>query len=164
MHPLIRRTLPLLFVFVFLAGIFIYANRSRIFSDGQTVAEPSPHAYTMTVASTTLSVEIADDDASRAKGLSGRTSLPRGKGMLFIHPTSDKYGYWMPDMLIALDIVWIDEKGSIVYIVPNATPESYPHVFTSPTPALYVLEVPTGTVARENWHVGDSVVVPAQRP
>ena len=44
-------------------------------------------------------------------------------------------------MKFAIDVIWIDAKGTIVDIKHHVTPESYPEVFTSKEPARYILEV-----------------------
>jgi uncharacterized membrane protein (UPF0127 family) len=96
----------------------------------------------------TVQVEVESTEAAREQGLSGRTSLPAGRGMLFVFQTPGMYGFWMKDMNFALDMLFADASGKIVTIVKDATPESYlqnpPQVFYPKSPILYVLEVPAG--------------------
>jgi hypothetical protein len=40
-------------------------------------------------------IEIADDDAERARGLMFRDELAAGHGMLFIHDRQEPLAYWM---------------------------------------------------------------------
>lgn len=105
----------------------------------------------------TIQIERADTLATRIQGLSGRKSLAPDTGMLFIFEKSDIYGFWMPDMYFAIDIIWIDVQKKIVHIEKNVTPESYPKIFKPTTLAQYVLEVPAGFSDQNTIEVGDEV-------
>src|SRR3546814_12966001 len=45
-------------------------------------------------------VEIADDDAERARGLMFRDDMPAAHGMLFIHEREQPLAYWMKNTRI----------------------------------------------------------------
>lgn len=102
-------------------------------------------------------VEVADDDAERARGLMFRDSLPADRGMLFIHEQEQPLAYWMKNTWIALDILYFDDSLLLVSqqrdVPPcsagNACP-SYP----SARPARYVLELNAGEAARLNLSEG----------
>jgi len=104
-------------------------------------------------------VTIADSRAEWIKGLSGSPRLPFGEGKLFIFDESGKYGIWMKDMLFAIDIIWLNEAGKIVYIAPNIVPESFPEVFRPSKEARFVLEVPAGTVSDTGLSLNDQMVI-----
>lgn len=108
-----------------------------------------------------LSVSIADTPEERSTGLAGVASLPPQEGKLFIFKQEGRWGFWMKDMLIPLDIIWIDNSGSIVHIEENVRPDSYPAIYASPVPARFVLEVNAFFVATFNVSVGDQVTIPA---
>ena len=63
-------------------------------------------------------VEIADDDTERARGLMFRDTLADGTGMLFIHEAEEPQAYWMKNTRIPLDILYFDEgrKLSLIHI------------------------------------------------
>jgi uncharacterized membrane protein (UPF0127 family) len=107
----------------------------------------------------TVIVEIADSDASRAKGLMMRTFLPQGQGMLFIWPEEAPRTMWMKDTFIPLDIIFIDAQGKIVGIVTDAVPHDLSPLGTD-RPARYVLEVPAGDVKRLGLAVGQALDLP----
>ena len=65
----------------------------------------------------------------------------------------------MPNMRFAIDIVWIDADRRIVSIAHRVPPESYPTTYSPSAPALYVLEVPSGTAERYGWKTGDMVMI-----
>ena len=104
-------------------------------------------------------VEIADNNVEREIGLMNRGNLSEDAGMLFIFDTIGKHGFWMKNTLIALDIIWIDENGHIVFIKKDARPcltercESY----YSDENARYVLEVNSGIAERYGIKKGDNV-------
>lgn len=110
-----------------------------------------------------VTVSIADTDEERSKGLSGVDALEVNEGKLFIFDEEARYGFWMKDMLIAIDIVWIDNSGEVVHIEENVLPESYPTIYSSPLPARFVLEVNAFFAATFNVNVGDKVNIPAHR-
>ena len=122
---------------------------------------PSPALLRGSVAidGTTLAVEVVRTPAEQRQGLSGRPTLPEGKGMLFIFDHPDRYAFWMPDMHFAIDIIWIGSDGHIVDIASNVSPESYPKTFTPNKAAQYALEVPAGSASRHGWHIGDAAAV-----
>ena len=61
-------------------------------------------------------------EPARARGLSGRTPLKPGHGMLFLFDSLDIQQMWMPDMKFPLDIVWLDENLMVVHLTENAPP------------------------------------------
>lgn len=91
-----------------------------------------------------LRIEYALTKAEQERGLGGRESIPSDYGMLFVFPKDDKYGFWMKDTLVPLDIFWIDAKGQVVSIARDVATSSYPNVFYPSVPARYVLETAAG--------------------
>ena len=91
-----------------------------------------------------LRIDYATTEAEREKGLGGRTSVPNDYGMLFVFPKDDYYGFLMKDMLVPIDIFWLDDKGQVVFIESNVETSSYPNVFYPSASARYVLETVAG--------------------
>lgn len=104
-----------------------------------------------------LTAEVVNTKSARALGLSGRTKMADNEGMLFIFDTPGKYGFWMKDMLFALDIVWINNNGVVVSIERNVTPESYPKAFINHVDASYVLEINSGLSEKFGLYLGSKV-------
>lgn len=105
------------------------------------VAEQAPTAE---FGGVSLRLDYATTTATREKGLGGRASLPDDYGMLFVFPKDDRYGFWMKDTIVPLDMFWLDDKGQVVYIAEDVAPSSYPNVFYPTQPARYVLETAAG--------------------
>ena len=105
----------------------------------------------------TMTVEVARTAREQAKGLGGRSSLSKGRGMLFPFDEAKPRVFWMKGMLIPLDILWIRE-GKIMAIDANVAP---PRSHETPTIVSHVadlvLEVPAGFVAEMGIRVGQSV-------
>jgi len=109
----------------------------------------------ISVGGVNLLVDIADEPSEQAQGLSGRDLMAENKGMLFIFPESLIPSFWMKDMRFPLDMLWVDASGTIIAITKNIPPETYPNIFSPPSPILYVLEVNSGWSDRNNIKVGD---------
>ncbi len=101
-----------------------------------------------------ISAKVSKTDIQRDKGLSGVEKLEDGEGMLFIYDNDDTHSIWMKDMKINIDIIWLDKDKEVVHIVKNASPESFPKLFTSKKPARYVLEVPAYYTTRNKITIG----------
>ncbi|HYP06680.1 MAG TPA: DUF192 domain-containing protein, partial [Bryobacteraceae bacterium] len=59
---------------------------------------------------TSVKVEVMMNKTDMARGMMFRDSLPEGRGMLFIHPKADRYPYWMYQVKVPLDIIWMDKQ------------------------------------------------------
>ncbi len=103
-----------------------------------------------------FSVELATNDAERARGLMFRKSLPEGHGMLFDFQTEQPVQFWMRNTYIALDMVFIRADGRILNIAQNTTPLSDALV-PSAGPVRGVLEVIAGTARKFHIAPGDRV-------
>ncbi len=105
-----------------------------------------------------ISAEIAETSDEQRLGLSGRESLESDSGMLFVFKDEGDYGFWMKDMKIPLDIIWVDSERKIVHIERDVSPDTYPQVIKSPTPAQYVLEINAGLSDSNSLNIGDQAV------
>lgn len=134
---------------IYLVGLLLVllASGAALYRTDTLIGENTPPYATFGGVSLTL--ELATTTTARERGLSGRESLPEDRAMLFVFEKPEQYGFWMKDMQIPIDIFWLDDKGQVVYLMENVSPETYPTVFYSPTPARYVLETNAG-FAREH--------------
>ncbi len=109
-----------------------------------------------------FSVEIADDEAERQRGLMFRETMAPSAGMLFLFERKEPLAFWMKNTRIPLDILYFDEQWKLVGWSLNTPPcsrgdqcPSYP----SQAPARYVLELNAGTSERLGVKLGDSLDV-----
>ena len=117
----------------------------------------------ITVGSVPLKVGVANDEAERKEGLSGKSSLPEAEGLLFDFGQKDIFpSFWMRGMLIPIDIIWIND-GKIAKIDKNLTPpekdtpDSSLKLYFPDKPIDYVLEVNAGFSDKNSLKVGDLV-------
>lgn len=113
----------------------------------------------VTIQDQTYTVELADDDIERQVGLSGRESLEEGNGMLFVFEEKGKYGFWMRNTLIPLDIIYINDD-TIVHVVRNAQPATGSadlEVYQPEEEVNYVLELNAGEAEEHGFEAGDKV-------
>jgi uncharacterized membrane protein (UPF0127 family) len=105
-------------------------------------------------------VEIADDDAERARGLMFRDALPADAGMLFLHEREEPLAYWMKNTRIALDILYFDAGRRLVSQqrdVPPCTLGNRCPPYPSAAPARYVLELNAGEAAKLGLQDGTEI-------
>lgn len=62
----------------------------------------------------TFHLEIAADDVTRFRGLSGRTEIASDGGMLFIFPRPSRLEFVMRDCPVPIDIIFLDGSGRVV--------------------------------------------------
>jgi len=110
----------------------------------------------------TVYAEIADNLATRAKGLMGRDFLPENEGMLFVFDKSGRYGFWMFNTTIPLDAIHVAENGTVVDVIsmePCGLNATRCKLYPPRAPAKYVLEVNKGFAAKNRIEIGKSKLV-----
>jgi len=104
-------------------------------------------------------VEIADSPGEITQGLSGRESLAKDRGMLFLFPQPGNYPFWMKEMKFNLDFVFI--KGQtvvdLVENVPFPQPGEPPQTVIAKEEFDKVLEVNQGLIKKMELEVGDQL-------
>lgn len=158
-------------VVIFLAGLVFFVYRTENKQTYQQATQPlklteklvagddtqiAPVQY-VELSGAKVKVELATTPEAKALGLGGRSGLAENTGMLFVFYQSDKYAFWMKDMLFPIDIIWIRDDGEVVYVKKNLGPASYPATFRPEENAKYVLEVPAGFSLKNNLKLGDKV-------
>ncbi len=103
-----------------------------------------------------FSVEVANTDAERSRGMMFRDVLPVGEGMLFDFEVRQITSIWMKNTSVFLDILFIREDGRIVKIEHSAKPYSL-RSMSSEVPVIAVLELAGGQVNARGIKPGDIV-------
>jgi len=96
-------------------------------------------------------IEIAEDSASRAKGLLKRDGLEEGAG-LWIIPCEAVHTFFMR---FTIDVVYIDRKRRVRKVVSRLVPWR----ISSHLPAHSVIELPAGTIDRTGTQKGDQLEI-----
>ena len=112
-----------------------------------------------------VSVEIADDEAERAQGLMFRRELAENRGMLFIYDQPRAVSFWMRNTLIPLDLVFLDDTGTVRHIHRNARPLDETPIpgaaVGDPRPErLMIVELAAGEADRLGLAVGQAMAHP----
>jgi uncharacterized membrane protein (UPF0127 family) len=107
---------------------------------------------------TKLTVQVADTQEKRDKGLMFVEKLPENEGMLFVFSGKTYGGFWMKNTLIPLSVAFLDSDGKILKILdmvpckteecPTYDPELYYH---------YAIEVNLGWFEKNQIKVRDLV-------
>jgi hypothetical protein len=155
MHLERKLVLSSLALFLVLVGASFVAGKRD--STSFEASRDSRETVTVTLGASEIETFVAKDENSRARGLGGIETLVQNTGMLFIFDTSDLWGIWMKDMKISIDVIWLDEKGNIVSVEENMSPETYPKIFFPTTRSRYVLEVSAGTFRASGALRGDTI-------
>ncbi len=136
-----------------------------------TKQEPSPASSAcsdfqegkIVIGEKSLDVAIAATAAEKAQGLSGCSELPKNAGMLFPYDAPKQAAFWMKNMLMPLDIIWIRD-GKVVGLEanvpvprPNAPEKNLPQ-YHSPGPVDHVLEIKAGGAAEYEIKAGSDIV------
>jgi uncharacterized membrane protein (UPF0127 family) len=103
-----------------------------------------------------FAVELATNEAERARGLMFRKELPDGQGMLFDFEREEPVSFWMHNTYISLDMIFIRSDGRILSIAANTEPMS-DKLVPSGGPVRAVLEVIAGTADKLGIAPGDRV-------
>jgi len=109
-----------------------------------------------------VKAEVADTPELRQKGLSGRTDLEPGYGMLFVYEEPATRHFWMKDTVLPLSIAFIKEDGTIVQI-EKMQPQDLTQV-SSEEPVNYALEVRQGWFEERRLGPGIKAQLPEEIP
>ena len=99
-----------------------------------------------------IEAEVAVDQASQAKGLMYRRSMPANHGMLFVFPRTDRHCMWMRNTLMPLSVAFLDAQGKIINI-EDMQPETEDN-HCAASPARYALEMNIGWFATKGIKPG----------
>lgn len=109
---------------------------------------------------TKIQLEVAKTPEQQAMGLMYRPALPDDRGMLFKFPKARPVSFWMLNVPVSLDMVFL-ENGVVRYIQAAAPPcASEPCPTYGPnTPIDTVIELRSGRSAELGLKVGDRVKI-----
>tara|TARA_R110001599_G_scaffold1454_4_gene7026 strand:+ start:2990 stop:3457 length:468 start_codon:yes stop_codon:yes gene_type:complete len=130
-----------------------------LFSFYPAYAVSSAQQVELGLADQVFLVEYVADPDSRRQGLMGRENLADGTGMLFDFPEGTEPSIWMRNMVISLDLLYIDSTGRIAQIFSDVPPcRAMPcEIYHANQPLRFVLEVPAGTAKRLELEEGQKL-------
>lgn len=137
-------------ILLFILGAALFIVAVGLLTQRVNKSAPPAATKTISLGNTKVNAEIAKTEEVRRQGLSGRRTLGESSGMLFVFDRIPLVqSFWMKDMLIPLDIIWI-QNSEVVQIDKNVqppkkgTPDSALPLIVPKKPIDYVLEVNAG--------------------
>jgi uncharacterized protein len=130
------------------------------------LAQFLPVAATAQIADRKIALEVTRTPAEQAKGLMYRQALPDDLGMLFNFFPARPVAFWMKNVPVALDMVFI-HNDKVVAIAESATPcakEPCPIYPTEGIIADRVIELRAGLTKEIGLKIGDRITVTPKTP
>ncbi len=120
-------------------------------AQAQSTAQNLP-TITLNAGIHNITSEVAQTPQERATGLMFREAMATSHGMLFVFERPDQQCFWMKNTLIALDVAFIADDGTIVNIdhMKPRTLDSH----CSSRPVRMVLEMNDGWFAKRGVAAG----------
>ena len=104
--------------------------------------------------------QVVTTPKRQARGLMWRENLPEDRGMLFIYEKERPLKFWMKNMKISLDMLFIDSDHRIMHIEHNVPPceeDTQCATYGPEEKVRYVLELKSGFTKKFDVAVGDEV-------
>ena len=105
----------------------------------------------------TISAEIANTPAKKARGLMFRRSLGANEGMLFLYSHAQEVHMWMRNTYISLDMLFIRSDG-IIHRIERQTEPFSEAIIASDGDVTGVLELNGGGARLLGIRAGDRVI------
>jgi uncharacterized protein len=106
-----------------------------------------------------ITVELARTPPEIERGLMYRQSMGDDRGMLFKMEARKEQTFWMSNTCISLDMLFVDDDGTIVGVSEAATPLSE-DIRKVGCPSSFVLEVNGGWVRKHGVRPGQKITLP----
>lgn len=145
-----RLIIPILIVLFFTINISIFSAQQK----ANLIYIETPER------SLPIQVDFATTKEEHARGLMFKKELKQGDGMLFVYEKPGTPFFWMKNMLISLDMLFIGEDLKIKKIfhqVPPCETEKNCPTYSHPEKIKYVLEIPSGYAKANGIEVGQSL-------
>jgi len=108
-----------------------------------------------------VNLDIKDTPEERTLGLMFREYLDEKDAMLFIFEHPSEYSFWMKNMQISIDMIFLNENKEIVTIHENVTPciTEECELYLPTSPIIYVIETKAGFSDTHNLEPGQKVTL-----
>lgn len=116
---------------------------------------------TTVINNTPFSLEVASSALTKARGLSGRSSLAEKTGMLFVFAYPQRLSFWMSGMFFDLDFVWIKNNTIVGLNQGVLSPNNNNGIIARVSPTVAcdkVIELPVGSISRYDLKIGQNVL------
>jgi uncharacterized membrane protein (UPF0127 family) len=147
---------------IFLILIFVFGGLATfILAHKNTFPKSEYKKATVAINGIDFSVDVADTPIKIAKGLAGRGTIKPNEGMLFTFRSPSFKTFWMRNMLVPIDIIWVRDN-QVVGVEADVPPQPGALLgqlrrYRSPVPVDYVLEVAAGRAREASIQTGSGV-------
>ena len=145
-----------------ITGLVVIAACSQPMQKSNVAANTTPLPTPVSIPQAVLSdgfaidLELALTAEEISNGLMFRPSLPENRGMLFLFDEPRLPSFWMKNVLIPLDLVFLDGTGTVVDVIAGVQPcaaDPCPN-YPPSSPAQAVLEINAGNAAAHDIESG----------
>jgi uncharacterized protein len=142
--------LPIILFLAVLAAAFVFIFETRNAKQAEVCIKDN-----------CFKVKLAVSLQEKERGLMFEKNLALNEGMFFVFEKEGDYSFWMKNMLIPLDIIWINKNREVVFIKENAEPCINDDCFAiiPNSGAMYVLEINSGLADKFGFEIGNKAVV-----
>jgi len=110
-----------------------------------------------------ITCEVAFSHEERSVGLMFREELSADEGMIFVYESPHNVSFWMKNVLIPLDIIFLNENGVVVNVeeadVEIDVLDENLCSYISASPVLWVVEINQGLCNLYGIDVGTNVSI-----
>jgi uncharacterized membrane protein (UPF0127 family) len=153
------------------AGFVVMQGTPAPSQSGPKTARSGLPVETITLGGKPFELEVAATPKAVERGLSGRSEIADGTGMIFVFPESRILSFWMIDCLVDIDVAYLDRTGKVIstYTIrtepPQARGESREAYisrlkrYPSADDAIFAIEVKAGMLEKLGVRPGSTVKV-----
>ena len=144
-----------------LAACMILYSSQAICEEGDNITYPTaPLAIFTSTTRLNFTVEVATTKQQLEHGLMFRKEMAKDHGMLFIFDAPQTIRMWMKNTILPLDMLFVDQDGTITQIVHNAKPQSTDVIASVSGKIVRVLELNGGAADAYHIATGDRIIYP----
>lgn len=122
------------------------------------LAENLSAAFYCIINGNKISLEVADNDYLREKGLMYRNSIGENQGMIFIFDRQDYVNFWMKNVKFPLDILFISgDKIAKIYNMADVCRKDPCPFYPSKSKVSYTIELKGGFCRKNKIKTGQKV-------
>ncbi len=106
-----------------------------------------------------IQAEVMMRQDDMARGMMHRSEIPSGRGLLFVFGKPGQNRFWMLNVKVPLDIVWMDRGHTIVELAANAEPcpELPCRSYGGEKESQFILELAGGSIAKYGLQPGQTI-------
>lgn len=147
-----------------LAVCMILYSPQALCADADNVIYPTaPLAISTSATRLNFTVEVATTAQQLEHGLMFRKEMAKDHGMLFIFGMPQPIKMWMRNTILPLDMLFIDQDGTITQIVHNTKPQSANVIASVSGKIAQVLELNGGAADAYHIATGDRIIYPVPK-